>query len=133
MSEYHLYFADTTNCHFGIKCDAISTQTSKYHHQFHLKSKIIHSILSFFSSEIVLLNNFSVSSHIVEISTYHIVFSQIFKTLLVTDGMSTVSLVTSIFRISVLSQLSLSKVITTKDHAGHLILLTASSKDQSCI
>jgi hypothetical protein len=143
-----LYFADTTSFHFSIKCDDISTAIGISPPPFHLRSNIIHSTQADSKSLISLLNIFSVSSQMINISIYPIFFDSIESSLfsisnisLVTDGTLIFSLITSISKSSlkfVLSQsaqvnhrldfrLYLSMIIFTLVHAGHFILLTASS------
>jgi hypothetical protein len=143
-----LYFADTISFHFSIKCDAISTAIGISPPPFHLRSNIIQSTQADLRLFISLLNIFSVSSPIINISIYHIFFDSIelslfsiSNTSLVTDGTLILSLTTSIPIISLQSisfqldhvnptfdfRLYLSIVIFTLVHAGHFILFTASS------
>jgi hypothetical protein len=129
----------------ATKCDTISTAIGINPPPFHLRSNIILPTQAAFKSLISLLNIFSVSSHITNISIYHIFFDKselslffILNTLLVTDGTLIFSLTISISSISFSSLFSiyheldfilyLSIVIFTFVPAGHFILFTAASK-----
>ncbi|OQB40887.1 MAG: hypothetical protein BWY04_01151 [candidate division CPR1 bacterium ADurb.Bin160] len=124
-----MYFAETINCHFGTKCDTISTATGINHQPLPLKSNIIHSIHSDFKLLTSFLKMFSVSSHIKNISIYHIFLPLISNTLLSTDGKLIFSLVIVTSKTSLLSSFSyLSIIKLTSVPAGHLILAIDSSK-----
>jgi hypothetical protein len=115
-----------------MKCEAISTAIFINHHQFHLTSTIIPSKSASKRVGISFLKILSVSSHIIEIFIYHILFSHTVNISVVNEGTFTLSLITDSSKISLSSQvITLSIVKTTEVHLGPLILATLSSNDSS--